>query len=39
MGFMYVINLPLMLILGSKAMTAYHSYFRRLKSGEIAKAK
>ena len=37
LGFMYVINLPLLLILGSKAMAAYHSYFRRLKSGEIAR--
>ncbi len=35
MGFMYAINLPLMLILGPKAMSAYHSYFRRLKAGEI----
>ena len=38
MGFMYLINLPLMLILGSKAMSAYHSYFRRLKSGQIKRA-
>jgi len=37
MGFMYVINLPLMLLLGNRAMKAYHSYFRRLKSGEIAR--
>lgn len=35
MGFMYAINLPLMLILGARAMAAYHSYFRRLRSGEI----
>ncbi len=37
LGFMYVINLPLLLILGSKAMAAYHSYFRRLVRGEIAR--
>ena len=35
LGFMLAINLPTMLILGSKAMNAYHDYFRRLKSGEI----
>jgi alanine or glycine:cation symporter, AGCS family len=35
MGFMYAINLPLMVILGHKAMSAYHDYFRRLKAGEI----
>ena len=39
MGFMYAINLPLMVVLGFKAMGAWHSYFRRLKSGEIGKAK
>lgn len=38
MGFMYAINLPLMLILGHRAMGAYHSYFRRLRAGEIRKA-
>lgn len=38
MGFMYFINLPLMLILGSKAMTAYHSYFARLRAGQIKTA-
>ena len=38
MGFMYAINLPLMLVLGSRAMAAYHSYFRRLNAGEIRKA-
>jgi len=37
MGFMYAINLPLMVILGGKAMRAWHDYFRRLKSGEIGK--
>lgn len=35
MGFMYLINLPLMLVMGHKAMRAYHDYFRRLKAGEI----
>lgn len=39
MGFMYAINLPLMVILGHKAMRAWHDYFRRLKAGEIARAK
>ncbi len=38
MGFMYAINLPLMLILGGKAMFAYHDYFRRLRSGAIVRA-
>jgi AGCS family alanine or glycine:cation symporter len=38
MGFMYAINLPLMLILGHRAMSAYHDYFRRLKAGEIRRA-
>lgn len=37
MGFMYAINLPLLLILGNKAMRQYHDYFRRLKNGEIAR--
>ena len=35
MGFMYLINLPLMLLLGHRAMHAYHDYFRRLKAGEL----
>jgi AGCS family alanine or glycine:cation symporter len=39
MGFMYLINLPLMLVMGHKAMRAYHDYFRRLKAGEIARPK
>lgn len=34
-GFMMAINLPIILILGGKAMGAYKDYFRRLKSGEI----
>lgn len=36
MGFMYAINLPLMLVMGYKAMRAWHDYFRRLDAGEIA---
>ena len=35
LGFMLAINLPTMLLLGSRAMNAWHSYFRRLESGEI----
>lgn len=35
LGFMYLINLPLLLVLGSRAMKAYHDYFRRLSRGEI----
>ncbi|MBI3171720.1 MAG: alanine:cation symporter family protein, partial [Hydrocarboniphaga effusa] len=35
MGFMYAINLPLMVILGHKAMGAWHNYFRRLRTGRI----
>ena len=38
MGFMYLVNLPLMLLLGSRAMKAYKDYFRRLKLGEIRRA-
>ena len=37
MGFMYLINLPLMVVMGYKAMGAYHDYFRRLKAGQIAR--
>ncbi|HUP92853.1 MAG TPA: amino acid carrier protein [Solimonas sp.] len=37
MGFMYAINLPLMLVLGHKAMRAYRSYFQRLEAGAIAR--
>ncbi len=36
MGLMYAINLPLLLLLGSKAMATYHGYFRRLRAGAIA---
>ncbi|MDG2094977.1 MAG: amino acid carrier protein [Phycisphaerales bacterium] len=34
-GIMLWSNIPIMLIFGVIAMTAYHSYFRRLRSGEI----
>lgn len=37
LGFMLAINLPTMLILGPKAMRAWHDYFRRLKSGELGR--
>jgi AGCS family alanine or glycine:cation symporter len=39
MGFMYAINLPLMVVMGARAMGAYHDYFRRLKAGQIARPK
>jgi AGCS family alanine or glycine:cation symporter len=35
LGFMLSVNLPTMLILGPKAMRAWHDYFRRLKHGEL----
>ncbi len=31
MGFMFAINLPMMLFLGARAMRAWHDYFRRLR--------
>ena len=37
MGFMYLVNLPLMLLLGGRAMAAYHDYFKRLHAGLIAR--
>jgi AGCS family alanine or glycine:cation symporter len=37
LGFMLAINLPTMLILGPKAMRAWHDYFRRLKAGELGR--
>jgi AGCS family alanine or glycine:cation symporter len=37
MGFMYAINLPLLLIFGSQVMHRYHDYFRRLHRGDIAR--
>lgn len=38
MGFMYLVNLPLMLVFGGQAMRAYKDYFRRLGAGEIRRA-
>jgi alanine or glycine:cation symporter, AGCS family len=35
LGFMLTINLPIMLVLGPKAMRAWHDYFRRLREGRI----
>jgi alanine or glycine:cation symporter, AGCS family len=37
MGFMFAVNLPLLLLLGTRAMGAWHDYFRRLRRGEIAR--
>ncbi|MGQ0622396.1 MAG: alanine/glycine:cation symporter family protein [Panacagrimonas sp.] len=37
MGFMLAVNLPVMLILGSRAMGAWHDYFRRYRNGQIAR--
>ena len=34
-GIMLWVNIPIMLVFGMLAMTAWHSYFRRLKQGEI----
>jgi alanine or glycine:cation symporter, AGCS family len=39
MGFMYLVNLPLMVIMGSRAMSAYHDYFRRLKTGRLKRVR
>ena len=36
-GIMLWVNIPIMLLFGFTAMKAYHSYFERLKSGEIKK--
>jgi AGCS family alanine or glycine:cation symporter len=35
LGLMLVANIPIMLVFGSQAMSAYHSYFRRMKAGEL----
>ncbi|MDR3416313.1 MAG: amino acid carrier protein [Nevskia sp.] len=35
MGFMYLVNLPLMLLLGGRAMQAYRDYFARLRAGLV----
>ena len=37
LGFMLAVNLPTMLLLGHKAMGAWHDYFRRLNAGELGK--
>ena len=34
-GLMLWVNIPIMLIFGATAMTAWHKYFKRVKSGEI----
>ena len=38
-GIMLWANIPIMLLFGFVAMKAYHSYFRRLESGEIKRTK
>jgi alanine or glycine:cation symporter, AGCS family len=35
LGVMLVVNIPIMLIFGSKAMRSYHAYIGRLKRGEL----
>ena len=35
LGFMLAINLPMMIVLGPKAMRAYRDYFQRLEAGAI----
>ncbi|VAX41800.1 Na(+)-linked D-alanine glycine permease [hydrothermal vent metagenome] len=35
LGVMLVVNIPIMLIFGSKAMKAYHGYVGKLKAGEF----
>ncbi len=35
LGFMMLVNLPILLLLGSKGIAAYKDYIRRLDSGEI----
>lgn len=37
LGFMLAVNIPVMLLLGTRAMGAWHDYFRRLRRGEIAR--
>ena len=37
LGFMLAINLPTMVILGHKAMGAWHDYFRRRQAGELGR--
>ncbi|MAT81694.1 MAG: hypothetical protein CMJ29_08615 [Phycisphaerae bacterium] len=38
-GLMLWVNIPIMLIFGATAMSAWHGYFKRLKSGEIKPGK
>lgn len=38
LGFMLAVNLPVMILLGTRAMGAWHDYFRRLRRGEIARS-
>ncbi len=33
LGVMLVVNIPIMLIFGAKAMSAYHAYFKKMKAG------
>jgi AGCS family alanine or glycine:cation symporter len=35
MGFMYAVNLPLLLLLGPRVMRTWHDYFRRYGAGQI----
>lgn len=36
LGVMLVVNIPIMLLFGYKAMNAYHDYFKRMESGDDA---
>lgn len=36
-GVMLWVNIPIMLVFGAMAMTAWHGYFRRLRNGEITR--
>lgn len=35
LGVMLVANIPIMIVFGPKAMSAFHDYFRRMKSGQM----
>ncbi|HEY0975287.1 MAG TPA: amino acid carrier protein [Solimonas sp.] len=37
LGFMLAVNLPTMVLLGHRAMRAYHDYFERLRRGDIGR--
>lgn len=39
LGFMLAVNLPVMVILGARAMRAWHDYFQRLDNGEISRSR